>query len=318
MSETKFKPAWWLSNPHLQTLWASLCRPENHLPLMRERFELPDGDFIDLDWTRTGTGPIVLVLHGFEGSINSPYAKGILQAVSQNGWRGVFMNFRGCSGEPNRLPRSYHSGDTADLAAVVKALMERVPNVPVAAIGFSLGGNVLLKWLGETAEQNSLSAAIAVLVPFELQKSVERVRHGFSQIYQHHFLKCVCERMAHKFKYTPPGITVPEWESLNTLHDFDDKVTAPLHGFYDADDYYARCSSRPYLKNIAVPTLIIHAKDDPFMTEDIIPEEHELSAMVKLEVTQGGGHVGFVGGKYPWRPEYWIERRAPEFLQRYL
>ncbi len=319
MSEETFKPAWWLRNPHLQTLWPTLCRPAiKNLPLQHERFELPDGDFVDLNWVGAGTGPIVLLLHGFEGSIESHYAKGMLQVIKQNGWRGVFMHFRGCSGEPNRLPKSYHSGETGDVHTVMAALRQREPDTRFAAVGFSLGGNVLLKWLGETGNDNFLSAAVAVSVPFELHNSATRIGQGFSQLYQWYFLKCLRDRLEDKFQKVPPQINYPPLSELRTIKDFDDKITAPLHGFNGVHDYYNKSSSRQYLKNIRVPTLLLNAKDDPFMTEDVIPRPQELSPAVKLEVTEAGGHVGFVAGNFPWRPEYWLEKRVPRFLQENL
>src|SRR6185437_406987 len=192
MNTSPFKPAWWLSNPHLQTLWPTLCRqPIKNLSLRRERFELHDGDFLDLDWSDGGTGPIILILHGFEGSIKSPYAKGMLQAIHNKKWRGVFMHFRSCSEEYNRLPRIYHSGETNDVTTVVTELKNREPSTPIAAIGFSLGGNVLLKWLGETGHANPLTAAVAISVPFELQKAANRINKGFSRVYQWHLLKSI-------------------------------------------------------------------------------------------------------------------------------
>lgn len=317
--KTSFKPAWWLPNSHLQTLWSTLCRPPiKNLPLINERIELPDGDFIDLNWMGSGKGPIVLLLHGFEGSIESHYAKGMLQAMHRQGWRGVFMHFRGCSGEPNRLARCYHSGDTADVALIIKRIREREPQTPLAAIGFSLSGNVLLKWLGETGVQNPLSAAIAVSVPFELHKTTQRIRQGFSRIYERHMVKCVYERLSFKFNRLSDPIKLPPFSEIRSLEEFDDKVTAPLHGFMNAMDYYTKSSSRQYLHAIRVPTLLLQAKDDPFMTKDIIPTAAELPQDVQLELTEAGGHVGFVGGKYPWRPEYWLEKRAPEFFKQYL
>jgi predicted alpha/beta-fold hydrolase len=321
MKGNHFKPAWWLPNPHLQTMWPVLLRRKiRDLEVERERVELPDGDFIDLDWVgRGGSGPVVLILHGFEGSINSHYARGMLLKVMQNGWRGVFMHFRGCSGEPNRLPRSYHSGETSDVDYIVKWLRGREMNTSVAAIGYSLGGNVLLKWLGETGAQNPLKAAIAISVPFELHKAAQRIQKGFSRCYQWYFLKCLRERLTFKSQFVPAApLNANELEAVRTIMDFDHRYTAPLHGFSDADEYYSISSSRQYLRSIQVPTLILHAKDDPFMSEDVIPEGHELSSQVKLEVTESGGHVGFVTGKYPWRPEYWLEQRIPDFLKDHL
>src|SRR3990167_580396 len=180
MNGNQFKPAWWLPNSHLQTLWPAICRKRKKLSLQRERFELPDGDFIDLDWLKKDqSGPLVLILHGFEGSVESHYAAGILQTLNRKGWRGVFMHFRGCSGEHNRLPRGYHSGDTHDVRYVIQTIRKREPKTPIAAVGYSLGGNVLLKWLGETGEQNPLKAAIAISVPFELHKAAARIQQGF-------------------------------------------------------------------------------------------------------------------------------------------
>ncbi|HEU5281270.1 MAG TPA: hydrolase [Gammaproteobacteria bacterium] len=317
MNKQQFKPAWWLKNSHLQTIWPVLARKSvKNLPLERERLELPDGDFMDLDWMgRSETGqPLVIVLHGFEGSIESHYAKTMLRELRGKGWRGVFMHFRGCSGEPNRLARGYHSGETADLDFLVKVLTQREPNTPMAAIGYSLGGNVLLKWLGETSGANPLQAAIAISVPFELHKAAARIQTGFSRFYQWYFLKCLRRRLMDKFKYIQSSIDLAVLGGARTIRDFDNAYTAPLHGFQNADHYYTVSSSRQYLKNITVPTLLVHAKDDPFMTADVLPEAHELSPAVTLELSETGGHVGFVTGRYPWKPEYWLEKRVPQFL----
>ncbi|MBV9576737.1 MAG: hydrolase [Gammaproteobacteria bacterium] len=320
MSENQFKPAWWLLNSHLQTLWPALFRSEiKDLALENERVELPDNDFIDLTWVgKNKSAPIVLILHGFEGSLESHYAKGMLRAIDQQGWRGVFMHFRGCSGEPNRLLRGYHSGETKDAAYIVNLLLQREPRCPLAAIGYSLGGNVLLKWLGETGRENPLKAAIAISVPFELNKAADRIQQGFSRFYQWYLLKCVCERLRHKFASIPAPIDTADLFRVQTIRDFDHKYTVPIHGFTSVDEYYTTTSSRRYLHAIQVPTLILHAKDDPFMTEDVIPRQEELSSYVTLEITECGGHVGFVAGKYPWRPHYWLEERAPEFLNNYF
>lgn len=311
MEENSFKPAWWLPGPHLQTIWPLVFRRQiKNLITERERFELPDGDFIDLDWVgRNQIGPIVIILHGLEGSINSHYAKGMLHSMAKQNWRGVFMNFRGCSGIPNRLPRCYHSGETSDLSLVVNSLTEREPHTPFAAIGFSLGGNVLLKWLGETGQNNQMKAAIAISVPFELEKAVKKMEQGFSKIYQWYMLKCLHKRLIKKF---------PTLQKARTLKEFDDNVTAPLHGFSGADEYYMMASSRQYLKKIQVPTLLVHSVDDPFVTADVIPARDELSSFIEMELTKSGGHVGFIAGKFPWWPEYWLEQRASAFFRHYL
>lgn len=318
MKNTLFQPAWWLTNPHLQTLWPTLFRRIKNIPLERERLELPDGDFVDLDWHgKNRQAPIVLILHGFEGSIQSPYAKGMLQAIYQHGWCGVFMHFRGCSGEPNRLLRGYHSGETEDLANVIDILKQRVPHQSLAVIGFSLGGNVLLKWLGETSEKNPLTAAIAISVPFELHKAAKKIDSGFSRIYQQYFLKSLRERLGKKFRMK--GIeNYAVLSDIRTIEEFDDKITAPIHGFKNAKEYYIKSSSRQFLHAIRVPTLIIHAKDDPFMPKDVIPESYELADCVQLELTEKGGHVGFISGEFPWCAEYWLEKRVPAYLRQYF
>ena len=314
-SNSTFKPAWWLRNPHLQTLWPTFFRTKiKNLPLMRERVELPDGDFVDLDFTIGEEQPMVLILHGLEGSISSPYAKGILQAIQCCGWQGIFMNFRGCSGEPNRLPNAYHSGATADVAYVVDLLRKRAPTLLIAAVGFSLGANVLLKWLGETAGQNPLCAAVAVSTPFDLHQSLMRISKGFSRVYQRHLLNSLCKKIQNKLQITSAVFPVPDLCQLQSLYDFDNQITAPLHGFVDAKDYYNKSNSRQFLHAIQVPTLLLQAKDDPFMTLDALPSLLELSPMVKLELTERGGHIGFITGKLPGYPRYWLEKRIPGFF----
>jgi predicted alpha/beta-fold hydrolase len=324
MSKTTFEPAWWLPGPHLQTIWPTMIRRRaKTLKLRRERIELDDGDFVDLDWVDQEiiqsnshpNVPIVLILHGLEGSVYSPYAQGMLQAIAQAGWRGVLMHFRGCSGEMNRLPRIYHSGDTRDVAAVVDILHRRESQTPLAVIGFSIGGNVLLKWLGETGDQNPLTAAIAISVPFELDKAAAQLQKGFSRVYEWYLLRYLRRKVLKKFRNSSYSLLLA---NLRSLREFDDKVTAPLHGFIDAEEYYKKSSSRQFLKDIHVPTLLLQAEDDPFMTPDVIPEEKELSKMINLEVTKSGGHVGFIAGKLPWRAEYWLEQRVPLFLKEYL
>jgi len=316
--EGDFKPAWWCRGPHAQTLWARLVRRAPRVALRRERLELPDGDFIDLDWTTHGGGPIVIVLHGLEGSSDSPYARGILRAIDSRGWRGVVMHFRGCSGEPNRLPRSYHSGDTGDLVYLVETLRRREPRTPLATVGYSLGGNVLLKWLGKSGEQAPLRAAVAVSVPFVLSHAAERLQRGFSRIYQWQLLHSLRDSVETKRRRMMLPLKITDLSALRSFRDFDEHVTAPLHGFDGADHYYAVSSSRQYLEAIAVPTLILHALDDPFMTERTIPRPEELSGHVILELSRRGGHVGFVSGTWPWRSRYWLEERIPAYLARYL
>ena len=315
---TGFNAPWWLRSAHAQTLWPTLVRNRPRVELTRERVELPDGDFVDLCWTTGTRGPIVLVLHGLEGSVHSPYAVGMLKAIHDCGWRGVLMHFRGCSGEHNRLNRGYHSGDTGDLAVVVNLLRTRHPDSPIAAVGFSLGGNVLLKWLGEQGHDSVLHAAAAVSVPFLLGECADRLEYGFSRLYQWWLIRAMRLKIATKFRARPAPIDLAQLRAWNTFRRFDDNVTAPLHGFADVNDYYRRSSSYGFLANIRVPTLVVHARDDPFMTQKVIPSTDQTTPSVSLELYERGGHVGFVHGAWPWKARYWLEERVPRFMLEHL
>jgi predicted alpha/beta-fold hydrolase len=310
--ESAFRPAWWLPGPHLQTLWPSLTRPRPSLALERERVELADGDFIDLA-LGPGDGPTVVVIHGLEGDLHSHYAGSTLSALAAAGFRPAFMHLRGCSGELNRLPRAYHSGASDDLAAVLDHLARGPGGTPLAAVGFSLGGNLLLKYLGETPEP-LLQAGVAVSVPFLLRDAMLRLNIGFSRRYRDHLMTRLRDAYRRK-RAVMPNLADLDLDAMRDFYDFDDQITAPLNGFAGADDYYARCSCRPFLRRITKPTLILHARDDPFMFAHSIPRPDELGPRVELELSRHGGHVGFVGGSRPWRPEYWIERRIVTFLK---
>jgi predicted alpha/beta-fold hydrolase len=318
LTRSDFRAPWWLKSAHLQTAYPTLFRRGPEIALRRERLELDDGDFLDLDWTPRAEGPVVLVLHGLEGSSDSPYARGMLSTLHAHGWRGVIMHFRGCSGEPNRLPRSYHSGDTGDLSTVVAHLRARRDVSALAAVGYSMGGNVLLKWLGERGAGATLDAAVAVSVPFTLSLAADRLARGLSRIYQRRLIDDLRAKLQRKFFRVECPIDLERANSSRSFWEFDDRVTAPLHGFADVHDYYAQSSSRQYLGGIGIPTLILHSEDDPFMTPEVLPSRDELSPSTRLEVSTRGGHVGFVQGSLPWRPHYWLEERIPEFLDSYL
>ena len=305
----------WLPGGDLQTVYPYLFAAVPQVDYRRERWELPDGDFIDLDWSERGSGPIVIVLHGLEGSSDSPYARGLMRAIEQRSWRGVVMHFRGCSGEPNRLARSYHSGDTGDIDFLVRTLKAREPNTPLTTIGYSLGGNALLKWLSEKGHEAPVQSAVAVSVPFLLHESTLHMQRGFARVYQWHLLKSLKRNVLRKVqRFTLPA-RADEIQKMKTFYEFDDRITGPLHGFKDAMHYYTSSSSRQYLKRIRIPTLIVHAHDDPFMHAQVIPEAHELSPTITLDLHRHGGHVGFVSGCFPWRPRYWLEERIPNWLQ---
>lgn len=317
---SSFKPAWWLTNPHMQTLYSTLMRHVKAPIDSTERFELPDGDFIDLAWAVNGISPeapLVIFLHGLGGSVNSTYVAGQLRAFNQNGFRAVLMHFRGASTEPNRLPRAYHSGETGDLDCFLNALAQREPNTKKALVGFSLGGNVMLKWLGENSTQSLIHAAVAVSVPYELRQVADTMNKGFSRVYQAHLLKRL--RLVFMRKLAAHGSALPftakELEALRCFWTFDENITARLHGFSNVHSYYRESSSRQFLSHITTPTLLIHAVDDPFMIPDVLPHADELSSHVTLELSRRGGHVGFVSGAIPGMPVYWLDSRIPEFLR---
>jgi uncharacterized protein len=316
--DSTFRPAWWLPGPHLQTLWPSLARHRPRLALTRRRLELSDGDFIDLA-LGAGSGPRVLVIHGLEGDLQSHYAGTLLAALTRQGYAPVFMHLRGCSGEPNRLARSYHSGASEDLHEVLTQLAQDPQGAPLAAVGFSLGGNLLLKYLGERAgaagaEAGLLSAAVAVSVPFVLRDTMLRLDLGVSRLYRGHLVDRLRRAYGRKFAMLPCPLDL-DINDIRDFNQFDDRVTAPLCGFAGVFDYYTRASCRQYLPAITAPTLIIHALDDPFMFPATVPFAHELGPGVTLELARHGGHVGFVAGHLPWQPVYWLEGRILGFLR---
>jgi uncharacterized protein len=238
-----FKPAWWLNSRHLQTLWPSLFRSKTTIGITNERIELADGDFIDLGWVGSGAGPRVLILHGLNGSLDSHYVNGMLAAIKRKGWRGIIMHFRGCSGTSNRLARSYHSGETGDLQTIVNELYNREPTTPLFAVGYSLGGNVLLKALGENVLGNNLQAAVAVSVPFELNKTADYLNRGFSKIYQWRLVRELKRSHSNKFTKIVDPLNIQSLSKIRTFWQFDNAITAPLHGFKSAAEYYQKSSS---------------------------------------------------------------------------
>ena len=272
---------------------------------------------MDLDWLDgPAAGPLVLVLHGLEGSTRSHYVTGVLHHVRARGWRGVVLNFRSCSGELNRLPRFYHSGDTADLATVVSLLVERQPGVCLGVVGVSIGGNVLLKWLGEceTDAPSQVAAAVAISVPFDLTLCAEALDRGFRRaVYTENFMRSLRRKVLDKARQFPGFVDLDAVRRARTFRAYDRAVTAPLHGFADERDYWMRASSGPYLGRIRRPTLLINALDDPFVPEASLPDPRALPSDVVAEFVPRGGHVGFVEGP-PWRSASWAERRAVEFL----
>ncbi len=252
----------------------------------------------------------MLILHGLEGSLESHYTGGMLDALARENYTAALMYFRGRSGEPNRLPRGYHSGETSDIDFVVRHIKNRHPEKSIAVIGYSLGGNVLLKWLGEQADTAPVTTAIAISVPFDLNSAALQLEKGLSRIYQGHLLKKLRESITAKSDAHTLPFPLHRLHELQTFRQFDNEITAPLHGFQDVDDYYTRSSSKQFLKYIHIPTLVIQAKDDPFLPASALPDDTDLSPSVTLELAQHGGHVGFVSGNNPLHPEHWLEQRA--------
>lgn len=314
MPAPPFRPARGLSNPHLQTIWPFLLRRGRRMDLERERLELPDGDFLDLDWAGGQSGSLALIIHGLEGCSQSAYVRGLMRALGRHGVRSVAMNFRGCSGQPNRLPKSYCAGETEDIASAVRHVRRRANPEDLFVVGYSLGGNAMLNWLASAGAESEVRGAVAVSVPFELREAAERMGSGASRLYQWYFLQRLKSSYRRKFCNRDDAPIPPsELERLSDFFAFDDAVTAPLHGYRGVDDYYRRASCRQRLRMISVPTLILHALDDPFMTPRAVPDPEELSDLVTLDLTPCGGHVGFVGGNL-LAPRYWLEDRIPRFI----
>ena len=319
-----FRRAWWLPGAHLQTLGARALRRAGGVPIRRTRVELPDGDFVDLDfsyprhWDGRTDAPYVLLLHGLEGSAQSKYALETYRNLDLHGLRGVGLNFRSCSGELNRLPRLYHSGDTEDLAFTIAWLTARYPDRPFGVIGFSLGGNVLLKFLGERGSDlpAQLVSAVAISVPFDLGRGATHLKRLGGRVYVSYLLRKLQRKVVAKKQMLVDKIDYDRAVSARDFWEFDDSATAPLHGFAGADDYYQRSSSVGFLDAIQIRTLLLHAEDDPFLPSDCMPRDAaERNANLLANFTPAGGHVGFVSGSVPWRPVFWAEREAARFMR---
>lgn len=320
----RFKPCWWLPGGHAQTLWPVLTR-RIRLEVRPQQLELPDGDWAQLDWADAGLSvgsPIVIVLPGLQGDIGSGYVRGLLRAFQARGWRGALLNHRG-RGQPNRKRHSYHSGLTCDLDYLVRLLAQQEPGVPLAVVGCSLGANICLKWLGDCGQRGQtppVAAAVGVGTPFNLAAVADNIDRGLARIYQSYLLRSLHRDLRRKMAVMGDGfgITRRELRRLNTFLKFDDRVTGPWNGFAGAADYYAKCRSDVLLKHIAVPTLIVNANNDPLVPARLLPCAADVSDKVTLEITDGGGHLGFVSGRWPWAARYWLETRIPEFLGAHL
>jgi predicted alpha/beta-fold hydrolase len=315
---SQFKPAWWMVNRHIQTIMPRFFRPLHTTHYQLEQLDTPDGDFVELAWSlpKNDTAPLAIILHGLEGNINSFYAKGMMKALKKKGFSVVLMHFRNCSVAPNKLPRAYHSGETGDLDFFIKYLKQQHPNRSLVAVGFSLGGNVLAKYVGEQAQQCQLKAAAVVSAPYSLSASCQVIRKSLAKIYQKYLLDRMKKSMCRKLPLINQQIdlTAKQLMKIDDFWQFDNQLTAPLHGFKNAEDYYQQASAKPYLKHITTPTLIIHAKDDPMLSIKAVPDRQDVSEHVTLRISEKGGHVGFISGNNPFKPIYWLEQVIPDYF----
>jgi predicted alpha/beta-fold hydrolase len=318
--EVIYSPAWWIPGGHLQTLWGKLFRRQAIAQTVLERWDTPDGDFLEVHRLNAEPGqPRVLLLHGLEGSVRSHYAQGLLNEAARRGWGADLLIFRSCGTEPNRTRRFYHSGETGDAAFALERISREFPASDLAIAGVSLGGNVLLKLLGERGYDlpSRLSAAAAVSVPFDLARSSTRINRGFSRFYQRFFMSSLRQKAAEKAERFPDLAPMDKIAALRTLEDFDNLITGPLHGFRDAQDYYTRSSSLPYLPRIRLNTLLLSAVDDPMLPPEVLDDVRaatQRNPALHLEFVEEGGHAGFIAGRWPWRPFYYSEYRVGEFF----
>ena len=319
VAEETFTPSPWLAGPHLQTMGARLLRRRGGVRFERERLATPDGDELLLDVVVDPPSPgggLVLVLHGLEGSARSGYALETYRQLARHGLAAVGLNFRSCGGELNHAPRFYHSGETGDAALVLGHLAARFPGRPLAMVGVSLGGNVLLRYLGERGAEAAgrVRAAAAVSVPFDLAAGARHLERGSGRLYVRTLLRSLKRKVVLRAADLDGRVDPVAARRATTFRAFDDAVTAPLHGFADASDYYRRASSGPVLGAIRVPTLLIQSRDDPFLPAEAIPVQTiRANPALRGEITTAGGHVGFVAGN-PLRPRFWAEERAAAYL----
>jgi len=315
---TEHRAPWWLPGGHLQTIYARSLARCYRVRYRRERWETPDGDFIDLDWldAPSRNARLMVLFHGLEGYSGSHYALSLMSAAGEGGWRGVVPHFRGCSGEANRLARSYHSGDSREIDWVLRRLKKELPSNEIYVVGISLGGNMLLKWLGEEGEAAGtvVERAVAVSAPLDLAAAAGELDCGIKKfLYTRHFLRSLRPRALAKIVDHDLAIDAPAIRASASFRQFDDLFTAPVHGFKDAQDYWMQSSSKPWLARIRVPTLVLNARNDPFLPEAVLPHPSEASDSVTLEFPRAGGHVGFVTGRFPGRID-WLPRRIMRFF----
>jgi len=327
ITQSSFKPSLLLQNRHLQTILPFFVKAKNNIPYQKQRLELPDGDFVDVFWcdnqsttkdtSATDSKPIAIVLHGMGGCFQSHYIPGMVRALLKQGYRVAFLHARGCSGEINRLPTTFHAADTSELNHLVGTIKQKYANTPLAAVGFSLGASVLLKWLAETSNSKLLSAAVALSVPFDLFATADSLNQGFSRTYQSYLLKRLKSLAIEKSRIHPAPLNIQQIRAIKSLKEYDNLMTAPINGFGNVDNYYSTASCNQYLNAIQTPTLILNAVDDPFIPPHSIPDNSALSQNITLELSRHGGHVGFLV-KFSAPRNRYFNLRTIQFLQDYL
>jgi hypothetical protein len=308
----------WLPGGHAQTIYPVLIRPPK-VAFRRERIDTPDGDFIDFDWleaSETGyNAPLVVLFHGLEGNSRSHYALALMAHLRSIGWRGVVPHFRGCSGAPNRRPRAYHSGDYSEVGWMLETIRALVPDAALFAVGVSLGGSALLNWLGREEHRagSIVAAAAAVSAPLDLTAAGIAIEQGLNRIYSRHFRSTLVPKAMAMARQFPGTLDAAAIARVDTMYHFDDVVTAPLHGFSGTDDYWRRASSKPWLKAVAVPTLVLNARNDPFIPASSLPTRAEAGAAITLEQPDDGGHAGFPEQRFPGRLD-WLPQRLVTYF----
>ncbi len=303
----------WLPGAHAQTIVPATLVPAPDVLYRRERWETPDADFIDLDHAlpepADAAAPVVLLFHGLEGSSRSHYARALMRVVADRGWRGIVVHFRGCSGEENRLARAYHSGDSDEGDWILRRMQVRWPGAPLYAVGVSLGGNMLAKWLGEREEDAQfVRAAASICSPLDLAAGGAALSRGFNLVYTRMFLATLKKKALAKALRFPGVARVEAIAAARDLYDFDNEFTAPVHGFRNTDDYWSRASGKPWLRSVKVPHLVLNALNDPFVPAASLPRTGDVSPCVRLEQPHDGGHVGFARGRVPGNLGFLPER----------
>ena len=317
-----FKPSFFLRNRHIQTLYAPLFRKPKLRNLEFEKFILSDSDFVELAWRdkpkKVSTKPIVVLFHGLGGSYKSVYISNMMCALKREGFSSVLMHFRGAGESENLSPKSYHGCATSEALEFLESLRKEYPLSKIFAIGFSIGGNMLLNLLAQHRENSFLSGAIAISAPMQLDSSAHFINRGFSRFYQFIILKELRRILLQKVqRFQIFNLQKSDIENFKSFLEFDEAYTAPIHGFTCAKEYYKKCSAKQYLNQILTPTLIVHAKDDPFMSHDAIPSQEELSGHITFELHENGGHMGFIHGSV-FKPQYYLEQRVVEYLSAFV